>query len=153
MNAPALPVEVAHRIRVERKRLNKSQDEIATLCASSREMWGRYERGTHPMPGNVLRSFIDAGADIQFLRSGTRTEAALHAAASQTGGVSGQEISNALEVLQDLLRRQSGASGSKALVELSDDEYQLVQAYRSATPERREVFFDLVHAQKRRATG
>jgi transcriptional regulator with XRE-family HTH domain len=148
MNAPALPVEVAHRIRVERKRLNKSQDEIATLCASSREMWGRYERGTHPMPGNVLRSFIDAGADIQFLRSGTRTEAAPHA-----GGVSGQEISSALEVLQDLLRKQSGASGSKALVELSDDEYQLVQAYRGATPERREVFFDLVHAQKRRAMG
>jgi hypothetical protein len=38
-------------------------------------------------------------------------------------------------------------------VELSDDEYQLVQAYRGATPERREVFFDLVHAQKRRAMG
>lgn len=156
MNVPELPVEFGYRIRVERKRLNKNQGEIAALCGSSREMWGRYERGTHSIPGNVLRSFVDAGADMLFLRTGSRTEQPIPLAAPvppQDRGVGERELTTALEVLQDLLKKQPSATGNKVLVELAADEYELVLAYRGATTERREVFLDLVNAQKRRALG
>ena len=136
MGAQALPIEFAHRISLERKRLGKKQKMIAELCGLSREMWGRYERGTHAMPGNVLRSFIDQGADGLFLRTGVRLEAVNKPTPTQEDTVSGLDV-----------------TGSKVQVELASDEYALVLAYRTATSEWRQVFFDLVHAQKRRLTG
>lgn len=145
MSTPALPVELAHRIRIERKRLEKKQELMAQLCASSREMWSRYERGTHPMPGNVLRAFIDAGADDAFLRTGVRSATATKPA--QTSTEPGPDIPTAIAQLQHLLNRHTG---SKTLMQLSHDEHELVLAYRAAPQAWREVFDDLVQAQKRR---
>lgn len=136
MSAQGLPIEFAHRISLERKRLGKKQKMIAELCGSSREMWSRYERGTYPMPGNVLRSFIDQGADGLFLRTGVRLEAVNKPTSAQADTVSGLDM-----------------TASKVQVELASDEYALVLAYRAATSEWREVFFDLVHAQMRRLSG
>jgi transcriptional regulator with XRE-family HTH domain len=147
MSTPALPVELAHRIRIERKRLGQKQELMARLCATSREMWSRYERGTHPMPGNVFRAFIDAGADDAFLRTGVRSPAAIKPAPGQDNPETGPDIPTALAQLQHLLNRHTG---SKTLMQLSLDEHELVQAYRAAPQAWREVFDDLVQAQKRR---
>lgn len=56
----------------ERKRLFRSQDEAATACGVTREMWGKYERGVS-MPGaEVLAAFAQAGADIHLILTGQR---------------------------------------------------------------------------------
>lgn len=62
----------ADRIKQERVRLGLKQASAAELCGVSREIWGRYERGASVPGGEVLFSFAQAGADIQFVLTGTR---------------------------------------------------------------------------------
>jgi transcriptional regulator with XRE-family HTH domain len=146
MNRTDLPIENAHRIRVERKRLGKSQDEIAALCGSSREMWGRYERGTHVMPGNVLNAFVDSGANLSFLRTGVTSK--VGNASELTSNFTPSE---AMAVLRDYVKSHSHETGSIYL-ELSEKEHELVISYRDASPERREIVHDLLLTKKLRAS-
>ncbi len=170
MNKPFIPAELTHRLKVERKRLGKSQGQIADLCGSSREMWGRYERGTYPISAAVLRAFIECGADAEYLRTGIRSSSApkpatatipdmhpsapsLNMADALPGNLPTNAVDMALQVLQAALvgGQQAGNPDGSTLAHLSALEYELVQAYRQASPERKEVFHDLVTAQKRRA--
>ena len=65
------------RLKSERNRLHLTQADIASKCNVSREMWGRYERGT-ALPGSeVLFSLAEIGVDIGFLFSGERLESDL----------------------------------------------------------------------------
>ena len=61
------------RLKEERLRLGLSQDEAAVLCGVSREMWGKYERGTGDPASSKLIAFCNAGADVSFLFTGIRT--------------------------------------------------------------------------------
>ncbi|EAM8501392.1 helix-turn-helix transcriptional regulator [Salmonella enterica] len=65
-------VGIGVRIREERKRLklNLTQAQAAMICGISREMWGKYERGQAMPGGDVLLSFAEAGADIQYILLG-----------------------------------------------------------------------------------
>ncbi|EDU3806377.1 helix-turn-helix transcriptional regulator [Salmonella enterica subsp. enterica serovar Hartford] len=65
-------VGIGVRIREERKRLklNLTQAQAAMICGISREMWGKYERGQAMPGGDVLPSFAEAGADIQYILLG-----------------------------------------------------------------------------------
>ncbi|EGA2180973.1 helix-turn-helix transcriptional regulator [Salmonella enterica] len=65
-------VGIGVRIREERKRLklNLTQAQAAMICGISREMWGKYERGQAMPGGDVLFSFAEAGADIQYILLG-----------------------------------------------------------------------------------
>lgn len=64
-------------LKSERNRLHLTQADIASKCNVSREMWGRYERGT-ALPGSeVLFSLAEIGVDIGFLFSGERLESDL----------------------------------------------------------------------------
>ncbi|MFZ1327029.1 MAG: helix-turn-helix transcriptional regulator [Candidatus Contendobacter sp.] len=65
------------RIREERERLNLSQAQIAEKCGVSREIWGRYERGQAVPGGEVLFALAMAGADVQYIITGQRSNAAL----------------------------------------------------------------------------
>ena len=63
----------ADRMKEERVRLGLKQASAAELCGVSREIWGRYERGAAVPGGEVLFSFAQAGADIQFVLTGHRS--------------------------------------------------------------------------------
>ncbi|WP_433886086.1 helix-turn-helix domain-containing protein [Pseudomonas vranovensis] len=63
----------AGRMKEERIRLGLKQASAAELCGVSREIWGRYERGAAVPGGEVLFSFAKAGADIQFVLTGTHS--------------------------------------------------------------------------------
>lgn len=60
----------AERIKNERARLSLTQAQAAMLCGVSREMWGKYERGQAVPGGEVLSSFAEAGADVQYILLG-----------------------------------------------------------------------------------
>lgn len=67
---------LGNRLREARKALGSSQDEMATACGVSREMWGKYERGA-AMPGSeVLAKVAAAGADVLYILTGKSSEAA-----------------------------------------------------------------------------
>lgn len=63
----------AERMKEERVRLGLKQASAAEQCGVSREIWGRYERGAAVPGGEVLFSFAQAGADIQFVLTGCRS--------------------------------------------------------------------------------
>lgn len=68
--------ECAPRITEERERLGLTQEQVATSCAVSREMWGKYERGKAAMGGEYLFSFAALGADANYILTGARSNAA-----------------------------------------------------------------------------
>lgn len=61
------------RVKEERERLGLTQAGIAMKCGVSREMWGKYERGQAIPGGDVLFSFAQAGADVQYIITGQRS--------------------------------------------------------------------------------
>ncbi|WP_199143211.1 helix-turn-helix transcriptional regulator [Citrobacter braakii] len=63
----------AERLKSERERLGLNQSQAADICGISREMWGKYERGKSTPGGDVLFSFAEFGADIQFILTGARS--------------------------------------------------------------------------------
>lgn len=64
------------RLKAERKRLGLNQAGAAEQCGVSREIWGRYERGLAVPGGEVLFSFANAGADVQYILTGVRSSVA-----------------------------------------------------------------------------
>lgn len=56
--------------------MGKSQDDMATMCGVSREMWGKYERGVAVPGGEVLVQLALAGVDMNRLLTGHRTDSA-----------------------------------------------------------------------------
>jgi transcriptional regulator with XRE-family HTH domain len=187
MKEVLIPADLTHRLKVERKRLGKSQGEMAEMCGASREMWGRYERGTNPISASVLRAFIDCGADAGYLSTGTRTPTvpapAMAAAMPEvppptisqpaitqpaitqptispsvagmgnTHNISANAVDMAFQVLHAALGggQHAAQADSGTLLRVSPAEHELIMAYRQASLDRKEVFHDLVAAQKRRA--
>lgn len=67
----------AARLKDARKDLGLNQAEAAELCGVSREMWGKYERGLAVPGGEVLFAFAAAGADVQYILTGSRSSTVL----------------------------------------------------------------------------
>lgn len=63
------------RLAEERKRMKLSQDAIAEICGVSRKQWGNYEAGRNVPGADVLFLFVDKGADILYLMTGSRIDA------------------------------------------------------------------------------
>lgn len=59
-------------LKEERKRLGLSQADVASQCGVSREIWGKYERGSAVPGGDVLKAFAVLGADVQYVLTGAR---------------------------------------------------------------------------------
>ena len=51
---------LGERMRESRKALQLSQDDVASRCGVSREMWGKYERGAAIPGGEVLAAMAAA---------------------------------------------------------------------------------------------
>ena len=58
------------RLRIARKGLEKSQDDMAAVCGVSREMWGKYERDAAMPGGEVLIKVALAGIDMNYILTG-----------------------------------------------------------------------------------
>ncbi|MHC5195083.1 helix-turn-helix domain-containing protein [Pseudomonas frederiksbergensis] len=61
---------IASRLKFERKRLTRTQAEMAKLCGISREIWCRYEQGSGLPGSEVLQEFLKAGGNVHFVLSG-----------------------------------------------------------------------------------
>ena len=61
---------IPQRIKSERKRLGLTQQQIADICEISRIQWGRLERGDSVLGGRVLKAFVTAGANLNYLLTG-----------------------------------------------------------------------------------
>lgn len=72
--------QIGARLEDERKRIGfKTQKASGDACGVSREMWGKYERGTALPGGDVFLAFATAGADVQYILTGVRSSNALAA--------------------------------------------------------------------------
>lgn len=69
-----LIIRAGERVKEERKRLGLSQAEAGSLFGVARETWGKYERGVFEIGGEVLRAFVAAGADADYIVTGIRKE-------------------------------------------------------------------------------
>lgn len=70
------------RLRAIRKELGKNQDDMAALCAVSREMWGKYERDVALPGADVLIKVALAGIDMNYILTGQRSQPAAAPAAA-----------------------------------------------------------------------
>jgi len=100
----------ASRMKEERVRLGLKQAEAADLCGVSREIWGRYERGATVPGGDVLFSFAQAGADIQFILTGISNGPADAPAGDTLGG---QIDVRRLERITVMLEKAAQLAGKK----------------------------------------
>ncbi|GEM_PF-1783596 len=64
--------QFGERLKIERKRLNYSQQAAADLVGVSREMWGKYERGSKP-GADVIKKMSVSGFNVQYLLVGEHT--------------------------------------------------------------------------------
>jgi transcriptional regulator with XRE-family HTH domain len=66
-------MSLVERIKEERQRKQiKSQAEMANLVGTTRETWGRYERGEALPSGDVLLKMSEQGFDIGYIFTGNR---------------------------------------------------------------------------------
>lgn len=64
-------LQIGGRLTEVRKSLGfKTQEAAADASGVSREMWGKYERGQAMPGGEVLFSFAQKGADVQYILTG-----------------------------------------------------------------------------------
>nr|WP_309594683.1 hypothetical protein [Moraxella osloensis] len=68
---------IPQRIKSERKRLGYTQQQIADICEISRIQWGRLERGDSVLGGRVLKAFVTAGANLNYLLTGEDSQTEL----------------------------------------------------------------------------
>lgn len=67
---------VAGRLREERERLKLTQASAAEAVGVRREMWARYEAGTEPGAGVLIRA-VEAGFDVIYVLVGRRSRASV----------------------------------------------------------------------------
>lgn len=84
-------------LKIERKRLGLSQEDIAQKCGVSRQIWGKYERDEVMPGGEVLSAFVGIGGDVQYIFSGVRSSFAL----SATERLFLEKLRGSEQVLQD----------------------------------------------------
>ena len=120
----ALLQEAGERLRMERQRLGLSQAQAAEKTGITREMWGRYERGSVNINGHVLAQFIEIGASESFLRRGVSRSARF---------VEQDEVSKALSVIADAMEQ----------VCMNADEMRLIAGFRAANAERKRILLEL----------
>lgn len=67
------------RLKLERKRLQLTQDQAAEFAKVSRIVWGKYERNSVEPSVSIIMNFAATGADICYLLTGNRAEKAMDA--------------------------------------------------------------------------
>jgi transcriptional regulator with XRE-family HTH domain len=65
---------IFERLKNARKELGLNQAQVAEICGVSRETWSRYESGKLSPGMEVLAAMATAGADVNYILTGKRTE-------------------------------------------------------------------------------
>lgn len=72
-----MSTNIFERLREERLRLGKTQDEFASIAGVTRQPYMKWEKGTGPSPSaHNLAALATAGADVLFVVTGQRSQAA-----------------------------------------------------------------------------
>lgn len=119
----------AERMKEERIRLGLKQASAADLCGVSREIWGRYERGASVPGGEVLFSFAQAGADIQFILTGAHAAAA-GASESVSAQIDVQRLERITEMLEAAAQQAGKRWPAKKLAATAAEVYNVLSADR-----------------------
>lgn len=67
----------SERIRTERKRLGKTQDEFAGIAGVTRNPYCAWEKGATAPDARQLAALAQAGVDVQYVITGVRSDVAL----------------------------------------------------------------------------
>jgi transcriptional regulator with XRE-family HTH domain len=137
--------KIGQRIANERERLGLTQSELAEKMGLTREMWGRYERGLNPLKESAMERFEELGADSSYINTGLRTEDLK----SKFGGT--KEKVGVMEALGLLSTALNDSEKEKQ----TPEEKFLLEAFRTANPEIKEIFLSIARAEKKskRASG
>lgn len=65
---------LGERVGEERRRLGKTQEELASACHTSRKTMGNIEGGKNAPGAEILSAMAQLGADVQYILTGTRSE-------------------------------------------------------------------------------
>lgn len=68
---------IAERLKEERVRLGRSQSEFAEIAGAHRKSQGNYESGERAPDAAYLEAIAAAGADVQYIVTGVRSDMAL----------------------------------------------------------------------------
>ncbi|MFJ5239516.1 helix-turn-helix domain-containing protein [Pseudomonas neuropathica] len=96
------------RLKEERKRLKLTQAEAGSLAGVTRESWSRYEGGGVSPGMEVLEAFALAGADVQFILTGT--------SASSRNGPAVKDVQidvQRLERIAEMLEKAAQVAGKR----------------------------------------
>ncbi|MFJ4141440.1 helix-turn-helix domain-containing protein [Pseudomonas sp. NPDC089734] len=119
----------AGRLKAERARLGLNQASAAHICGVSREIWGRYERGTTVPGGDVLFSFANAGANVQFIltgSSGSEREAPAHL--KELAQINIDRLERITEMLEAAAQRAGKRWPAKKLATIAAEVYNAISA-------------------------
>lgn len=64
-------VTISHRLREERNRIDKTQDDMAKKFGINIRTWGMYERGK-TMPAAILSELEEEGIDVYYIITGKK---------------------------------------------------------------------------------
>lgn len=71
-----MSINIFERLREERERLGKTQEEFAVIAGVTRRPYAEWEKGTGPSPSaNNLAALAAAGADVLYILTGQRAVA------------------------------------------------------------------------------
>lgn len=96
---------IPQRIKSERKRLGLTQQQIADICEISRIQWGRLERGDSVLGGRVLKAFVTAGANLNYLLTGDDSQT-IAIGAIKTPVALGEDEQQVIQLYQQLTSNQ-----------------------------------------------
>ena len=70
-------ITIWDRLREERVRLGKSQEKFGAIGGVARNAQSNYEKGSRLPDARYLAAVADAGADIQYILTGERSDTSL----------------------------------------------------------------------------
>lgn len=70
-------MDIAERLKDERKRLGLNQTEFGKLAGVGKTTQINYESGERSPDANYLAAIVEAGADVQYIVTGVRSDVAL----------------------------------------------------------------------------
>jgi transcriptional regulator with XRE-family HTH domain len=118
--------QMGRRLAVERERMGLKQAALAEKIGLSREMWGRYERGLTPINDLAFEKFCALGANREYLLFGAPLAAE---------SLRPQTVAEAMAIIHT------------AIASLTSDESELLDRYRQASQERKNLLLEIARAK------
>lgn len=117
------------RLREERKRLKLTQAAASSIAGVTRETWSRYEGGAVSPGMEVLEAFALAGADVQFILTGTSAspDSGL-AVKTQDGQIDVQRLERIAEMLDKAAQLAGKRWPMKKLAAIAAEVYNALSA-------------------------